>query len=299
MSGILVPVGVGLRGDVKMIMRNVVTGEIETREMRNTLFGSYLNSLFSSTRVFAGGILWCTGSTCFLGTSDVAASRSDTGIKGTTLASKAGNTSFSGTHPKVKTITTVFPTGVGTGLIKEVVLQNTARQVVSPALDKTANHELTVTWTITLSRGADSWSGTIPAGQRDGATDINWVATINNNQLGGCANCNVEWGYLYLALMGTSNAPSDLINDPIRGLKGTVVINEWAKFKNVLPYTTNSFYRDVQLGLDVDQGNGSIGETIVSSNTEGFARITFDPPLDKIDTYRLYLTFRLAVVNAS
>lgn len=304
MSGIVIPVSVGLRGDVKMIMRNVVTGEVETREMRNTILNIYKNRLFNQTNVFSLGFFSSAGGNVRIGTSNQAASPTDTGIIGTQLASVAGTSVYSGTNPRVMTITAVFPAGTGTGTIQEVVLAGyysaSARQVVSPALNKTDQHELTVVWTVSLYRGADSWSGVIPAGQRDGVTDIDWVATINDKQLAEWAvwPSATNWGSLWL-ITGTSNAPSDLVNDTAVTIKGTQLFTGSPAYREPQTYTADSFYRDVRLGLDIDQSNGSIGELVLRAGSGSFLRMTFDPPLDKIDTYRLYLTFRLAVVNAS
>jgi hypothetical protein len=307
MSGIVIPVSVGLRGDVKMIMRNVVTGEVETREIRNTILNLYKNRLFNQTGVFSGGFLSSAGNNVRIGTSNQAASPTDTGIIGTQLASKNGTMVYSGTNPRVKTITAVFPAGTGTGTIKEVVLAGTysasARQVVSPALDKTDQHELTVAWTFSLSRGASSWSGTIPAGQRDGATDIDWTLTINDNQLGIWAEIGsvANWTNGFSLITGDSNAASDLVNDGDITIKGTQLFYGTPAYTEPQSYTADSFYRDVRLGLDIDQSNGSVKELILQAGSfrRGLFRITFDPGLDKVDTYRLYLTFRLAVVNAS
>ena len=306
MSGIVIPVSVGLRGDVKMFMRNVVTGEVETREIRNTILNLYKNRLFNQTGVFSSGFLSSAGTNVRIGTSNQAASPTDTGIIGTQLASKAGTSVDSGTNPRVRTFTAVFPAGTGTGTVQEVVLAGTvapARQVVSPALNKTAQHELTVVWTLSLSRSADSYSGTITGGQRDGITDIDWTLTINDNQLRNWASIGSEstWTSGFSILTGNSNAASNLVNDGHSTIKGTQLFSGKPAYIEPQTYTSGSFYRDVRLGLDINQSNGSVKELILLASTSwrGLFRITFDPGLDKVNTYRLYLTFRLAVVNAS
>ena len=305
MSGIVIPVSVGLRGDVKMFMRNVVTGEVETREIRNTILNLYKNRLFNQTNIFSLGLLSSASGYMRIGTSDQAASSSDTGIIGTQLASAKGTIAYSGTNPRLCTTTAVFPAGTGTGTIKEVVLAGyysvSARQVVSPALDKTAQHELTVVWTLSLSRSADSYSGTITGGQRDGITDIDWTLTINDNQIGNWAVIdNSYWTSGFTLRTGDSNAASNLVNDGYNTIKGTQLFSGGPAYREPQTYTSGSFYRDVRLGLDIDQSNGSIKELILQAGiSRGLFRITFDPGLDKVDTYRLYLTFRLAMVNAS
>ena len=304
MPEIIVPVSVGLRGDVKMIMRDVVTGEVETREIRNTLLNFLLDGFFSETSMFGGGkgLLNSINVNCLIGTSNQPASHSDTGVIGTLLASRSGASAYSGTNPRIRTITTVFPAGTGTGTIQEVVQANSSRQVVSPALNKTDQHELTVVWTFSLYRGADSWSGVIPAGQRDGVTDINWVATINNKQLEywGNIGVNATWDASVGLSTGTSNAASDLINDLDITIKGTTIKSSFfPTYREALAYTAGNLYRDVRLGLETTESNGAIGEMVISVTGRGIFRITFTPALDKVDTYRLYLTFRIAVVNAS
>jgi hypothetical protein len=303
MPELLIPVSIGLRGDVKMIMRNVVTGEVETREMRNTLLNTYLNAIFNKNDMLNDGLLNESNMNyCRIGTSDQAAARGDTGIIGTVLASNASAVSnvYSGANPRVREITWLFPAGTGTGTVKEVLLHGsaltaTARQVVSPALEKTAQHELTVIWKVSMTRGADSWSGVIPAGQRDGITDVNWVATINDNQLYFWANHNHSAWNVWNIITGTSNAASDLVNDAVTAIKGTQIFSGSPTYREALAYTAGNFYRDVRAGFETTQSNGQIGEAVLGT----FMRVTFNPPLDKADTYRLYLTFRLAVVNAS
>lgn len=304
MSGIVIPVSVGLRGDVKMFMRNVVTGEVETREIRNTILNLYKNRLFDQTNIFSLGFLSSAGVNVRIGTSNQAASPTNTGIIGTQLASRNGTEVYSGTNPRVKTVTAVFPAGTGTGTVQEVVLAGnvaTARQVVNPALVKTDQHELTVVWTLSLSRSADSYSGTITGGQRDGITDIDWTLTINDNQIGNWAVIdNSYWTSGFTLRTGDSNAASNLVNDGYNTIKGTQLFSGGPAYREPQTYTSGSFYRDVRLGLDIDQSNGSIKELILQAGiSRGLFRITFDPGLDKVDTYRLYLTFRLAVVNAS
>jgi len=306
MSGIVIPVSVGLRGDVKMIMRNVVTGETEIREIRNTILNLYKNRLFNQTYIFSYGFFSSAGTNVRIGTSNQAASPTDTGIIGTQLATKGGTAVDSGTNPRVKTITAVFPAGTGTGTVREVVLAGdvaSARQVVNPALVKTAQHELTVVWTLSLLRSADSYSGTITGGQRDGITDIDWTLTINNKQLGNWAAIGgtAYWTNGFYLITGDSNAASNMVNDGHSTIKGTELFSGKPEYTEPQTYTTDSFYRDVRLGLDIDQSNGSVKELILQAGSYryGLFRITFDPGLDKVDTYRLYLTFRLAVVNAS
>ena len=127
-----------------------------------------------------------------IGTDNTPPSRSDTGIKGTTLASdRTGTTQISspGEYPFTLTKTVVFPAGTGTGSVGEIVLRyiflltySLSRIALDPKIEKTDTDELIVTYTLTAYRSADVTSGTIPGGQRDGVTDINWKLTFNNGQ---------------------------------------------------------------------------------------------------------------------
>ncbi|HQD05097.1 MAG TPA: hypothetical protein PLF82_10205, partial [Halanaerobiales bacterium] len=148
-------------------------------------------------------------------------------------------------------------------------------------------------------------SGTIPGGQRDGVTDINWKLTLNNEQL---------YYFLYgevgldsitnsnsIVRLGDSNADSDLINDKNDTLKGNQIARFNPFHRQWLQYSPENDYRDLVIGFETDQGKGNIAEMLLINGTINFVnigvcRVTFDPPLDNTDpNYRLYLTFRFYI----
>jgi hypothetical protein len=299
--------GVCVKGHVCLRLIDTVSGLIvEERDIDNLLLNYGLNISARLGRAPLGADY------CKLGTSGQEPSRTDDGILGTVLAtaSSAGSIiSDDGVYPVTRTLTWRFVAGVGTGEIAELVVSNSqasntesySRVVLSPPITKTSTQELLVEWTFIVTREADSWSGTITGGQRDGVTDINWVATINNRQVKTRAvNSDISGGS-FRVIFGTSNALSDLVNDGIGTIKGTQIFNGIPNFASLSSYTTNSYYRDFQVGFEINQAVGSIGEMILATDSSRNynARITFNPPLDKTSTYRLYLDFRYGLSNMS
>lgn len=341
-------IGPSIRGDVKVTRRNVLTGEIDlVIEKKNMLLSElYQKSsygLFTNTYFYNVTPIALSGSnhsitsngamhSCSIGTSNVPPTRSDTGIKGTILATSTEGTTVAyspyGTYPVFLTRKWVFPAGVGTGNIGEVFLQAmresygtsawygqaVARQVFDPVIEKTDYHELTVEWTITMT--TEPMEGDIPNGQRDGSTTVHWKSFINNRQLWAWAFGNYISGSRagairfapissnmppYFVITGDSNVDSDLENDLHNTLKGNQLYSGFLQLSTTNSYIKDSYYRDFRLGFDVSQSNGQIGELLLRCrhndssdyNEEYICRITFDPPLDKTNKYQLYLDLRL------
>ncbi len=212
-----------------------------------------------------------------------------------------------------------FLAGVGTGTVNRIGLQansgtgangnnrHVAQIVLPEPLEKTEIHQLDVIWEIEVENPG-VWEGVIPGGSRDGS-DLNWRVTINEEQFYDL----VQTGYRIPAnwfgttgtpnvRIGTSNEESDLIFDRenIRG-KEIQYISSTA-IREVNPYVPGSLKRTIRLFLEVDQGNGQIGEIVLggSTSSNSLARITFDPPLDKpphegegADPYRIYLDLEI------
>jgi len=304
----IIPVSIRFKGTYDIVLRDTITGKIkDKRKIDNLLlngFKSFLLDGLLSLQVIGG--LDCL---IYIGTDNTPPSRSDTGIIGTTLASHRGTTQISslGEYPFTLTKTVIFPAGVGTGSVGEIVLRYDSypyyalsRIALAHKIDKTNTDELIITYTLTAYRSADVISGTIPGGQRDGVTDINWKLTFNNEQF---------YYFLYNRLstipseyvrLGDSNADSDLINDKHNTLKGNQIANLTPFHSEWLQYSPGNNYRDFRLGFEKDQGKGNIAE-MIPYNRNGFiagmCRVTFDPPLDNTDpNYRLYLTFRFRIV---
>ena len=304
----IIPVSIRFKGTYDIVLRDTITGKIkDKRKIDNLLlngFKSFLLDGLLSLQVIGG--LNCS---IHIGTDNTYPTRSDTGIIGTTLASHRGTSQISspGEYPFTVTKTVIFPAGVGTGSVGEIVLRYNrspfyalSRIALSPKIDKTNTDELIITYTLTAYRSADVISGTIPGGQRDGVTDINWKLTFNNEQF---------YYFLYNQLstmpsryvhLGDSNADSDLINDSHNTLKGNQIANFIPFHSEWLQYSPGNNYRDLRLGFEKDQGKGNIAEMILFNRngfSPGVCRVTFDPPLDNTDpNYRLYLTFRFRIV---
>src|SRR5690606_24529977 len=232
----------------------------------------------------------------------------------TSLASNRGTTQISslGRYPFTLTKRATFSAGTGTGSIGEIVLRynrspyyGLSRIALDPKIDKTDTDELIITYTLTAYRLADVISGTIPGGQRDGVTDINWKLTFNNEQF---------YYFLYrqlnllpssYVLLGDSNADSDLINDKHNTLKGNQIATFTPFHGEWLQYSSENDYRDLVIGFETNQGKGNIAEIVLINRRyiegegmqeNGVCRVTFDPPLDNTDpNYRLYLTFRFYI----
>ncbi len=213
----------------------------------------------------------------------------------------------------------IFPAGVGTGTVNRIGLQansgtgssgnnrHVAQIVLPKPLEKTDLHQLDVIWEIEVENPG-VWEGVILGGSRDGS-DLAWRVTINEEQF----LALVPTGYNILAnwfgvigtpnvRIGMSNEESDLIFDRenIRGKQIQYISSTAIRVVN--PYVSGSLKRTIRLFLEVDQGNGQIGEIVLggNSNDNSLARITFDPPLDKpphegegANPYRLYLDLEI------
>jgi hypothetical protein len=212
-----------------------------------------------------------------------------------------------------------FPAGVGTGTVNRVGLQansgtgengnsrHVAQIVLPEPLGKTDLHQLDVIWEIEVENPG-VWEGIILGGSRDGS-DLDWRITINEEQFYDL----VQTGYRIPAnwfgvtgtpnvRIGTSNEESDLMFDRanIRGRQIQYISSTALRVVN--PYVSGSLKRTIRVFLEVNQGNGQIGEIVLGGSTSAnsLARITFDPPLDKpphegegANPYRIYLDLEI------
>ncbi len=212
-----------------------------------------------------------------------------------------------------------FPAGVGTGTVNRIGLQansgtgqngnnrHVAQIVLPEPLEKTEIHQLDIIWEIEVENPG-VWEGIIPGGSRDGS-DLNWRVTINEEQFFALVSTGYSIPANWFGVtgtpdvrIGTSNEESDLILDR-ENIKGEEIeyISSTA-IRVVNPYVPGSLKRTIRLFLEVDQGNGQIGEIVLggSQSNRSLARITFDPPLDKpphegegADPYRIYLDLEI------
>ena len=258
----IIPVSIRFKGTYDIVLRDTITGKIkDKRKIDNLLLNGFKSFLLGGLLSLQDiGSLYCL---IYIGTDNTPPSRSDTGIIGTSLASDRGTSQISspGEYPFTVTKTVIFPAGVGTGSVGEIVLSYDSypyyalsRIALAHKIDKTNTDELIITYTLTAYRSADVISGTIPGGQRDGVTDINWKLTLNNEQL---------YYFLYeevgldsitnsnsIVRLGDSNADSDLINDKHNTLKGNQIASFTPFHYEWLQYSPGNNYRDLRLGFE-------------------------------------------------
>lgn len=190
-----------------------------------------------------------------------------------------------------------FPAGTGTGVVNEVAIRATSgtgeggnnryflRFVLPEGFEKTDLHQLEVEVEAEIENPG-VWEGVIPGGGRDGS-DVAYRITMSENQF----RDFITTGYNNLSTwfgtdgtpsvrIGTSNEDTDLVLDRenIRGEQIQYISS--TAIREVIPYVPGSLERTIRLFLEVDQGNGKIGEIVFGDR---FCRVTFDPPLNKYD----------------
>ena len=196
-----------------------------------------------------------------------------------------------------------FPAGVGTGLIKKLGLRATSSSSYGNAwvsiilldnpMDKGEFHQLDVFWKLTAKIEAIP-QGVIENGQWETEEDVNWVLQWLPKMFHAItmSNGHIPWfgigGTPTLAL-GTSNS----LEIPVwwgNGIQGVQFATyDTANIREANPYVPGSLERTVRLFLEVDQGTE---EPIAEMSLYQFARITFNPALDKTgedNPRRLYI----------
>jgi hypothetical protein len=190
-----------------------------------------------------------------------------------------------------------FPAGTGTGVVNEIAVQATSgtgdggnnryflRFVLPEGFEKTDLHQLEVEVEAEVENPG-VWEGVIPGGNRDGS-DVRYRITMSEDQFRNF----IRTGYNNLSTwfgtsgtpevrIGTSNEETDLVLDRenIRGRQIQYISS--TAIREIIPYVPGSLERTIRLFLEIDQGNGKIGEIVFGN---GFCRVTFDPPLNKYD----------------
>jgi hypothetical protein len=190
-----------------------------------------------------------------------------------------------------------FPAGTGTGVVNEVAIRATSgtgyngnnryflRFVLPEGFEKTDLHQLEVEVEAEIENPG-VWEGTIPEGSRDGS-DVSYRITMSEGQF----RDFITTGYNNLSTwfgtsgtpnvrIGTSNEDTDLVLDRenIRGEEIQYISS--TAIREVIPYVSGSLERTIRLFLEINQGNGKIGEIVFGNR---FCRVTFDPPLNKYD----------------
>lgn len=190
-----------------------------------------------------------------------------------------------------------FPAGTGTGVVNEIAIQATAgtgyygnsryflRFVLPEGFEKTDLHQLEVEVEAEIENPG-VWEGVIPGGSRD-ESDVSYRITMSESQF----RDFIATGYNNLSTwfgtsgtprvrIGTSNEDTDLVLDRenIRGHEIEYISS--TAIREVIPYVPGSLERTIRLFLEINQGNGKIGEIVFGDR---FCRVTFDPPLNKYD----------------
>lgn len=270
--------GVHLHGEVDLILRDVTTGHVVAKRKANNLTDDgawhfFRNAWWASQ--------WDQAST--LGRAMYLLGASGTGTT-------PQRTRYSANFPFYERFTSRFNPGVGTGTITGLQMdggvnstpstwRKFAEVTLDEPLEKGPNHELTVVWTVYEDIPTRVSQKVFPGGQRDGVTDVLVTIFIPDSFARATIMSPYQGEYPSFSF-GTSNEPSNIETDPL-GFKGNNL--------GSITATTTSIDKGVRLTARAltTQINGPIGEMIVLSN---ICRVTFDPPLDKTDTFELQIT---------
>ena len=208
-------------------------------------------------------------------------------------------------YPTSKSITVkwTFPPGTGTGEIKELVLGTstsdvwTSRVALDYPINKTEFHELEVEWQLTMTC-EPTVTGVIPAGQIDGETDVSYTFEFLPHMFH-----NITMSNGHTPWFGTSSwkTPALALGEgdefyPFGEGNGSLG-TQFARYatsaiREVSPYVDGSLERTFRIFLETNQGNDA---PISEMALEGFGRIVFNPPLEKVDTHRLYVDVTLKI----
>ncbi len=149
--------------------------------------------------------------------------------------------------------------------------------------------------------------GTITQGQIDGSGDIYWRCEISP-----ATWLNIMSGDSKNTLFKISGTPTVYANEAITSFgevegyvhpnstladvgNGKISFVTGSSVIEALPYTTGSFTRGIRVFLDTDTLNQGIGSLSILSERVGILSLTFDPPLQKADTHRLYIDIEFSL----
>lgn len=206
----------------------------------------------------------------------------------------------------------ILEPGEGTGEIREAALRTdyssdncwVSRVVFPDPITKEDYHRLKFTWMLSLGGGGQVWTGTIAQGQRDGSS-LNYSIELLNHFYYGIF-CSPSGIRPFFEIRGTpeidlgiDNTLQELQSYTPSFLSGKSIEGESFEpfYLEAEPYEENSLERKFRVGIEADKGNAPEGlaEVTLAGNGDTIMRITFDPPLDKINTYRFYfdINFKL------
>jgi hypothetical protein len=219
-----------------------------------------------------------------------------------------------------------FNAGNGTGTINEVAtwgyksqhnVDASSRKVLDNPIEKTSTDKLIIYYRHEFDIPQRHYSGTITGGQRDGTTDIDWNLYITDDMIynawAGYGDNDGSYnaiaypfgfysnGHVYI---GDSNVASDITNDSGKDnsqLKGTELWNGDFSFIEPDSYVDGSYQMSTRVGFEENVANVQIAEMLIKTHelqTPSF-RITFNPALDNVANYRLYLDLSISLGNIS
>jgi 6-phosphogluconolactonase (cycloisomerase 2 family) len=184
-----------------------------------------------------------------------------------------------------------FPAGVGTGVIKKLGLGATSGAygsawvsflLLDQEINKSEFHQLDIFWKLTAKITGIS-AGIIEGGQWETGENINWALQWLPKMFHAITMSNRQTAWFGISgtpalALGTSNS----LDLPVwwgNGIQGRQFARyAAANIREVMPYVPGSLERTVRLFLETDQGTE---EPIAEMAMENFARITFNPALDK------------------
>jgi hypothetical protein len=310
-----------------------------TKDCMNTFFenNNVFLDWYRYGQGFDGYALAGTMNTLRVGSGTTPETRDDTSLENQLSGSPNQNNSYDrSTRPTEFPVWIerqfIFNAGNVTGIINEIATFGssyhgfgmTARKVLDTPIEKTDTDKLIVYYRHEFDIPQRHYSGTITGGQRDGTTDINWDIYITDDMVyrTWCSQdlfntapfagfVGLHGGYTVVR-MGDSNAPSDIKNDSGTDgsqLKGNQIYSGGVSFRETDDYIADSFQRSGRVGWEENVANGQIAEMLFFPRDYSSAyatlrivpaiRVTFDPPLDNVANYRLYLDFSVSLGSAT
>lgn len=336
------PVKVGQKVDGVATLRviDAASGKLKREQVEKNMFlGRWYDRNLQvvsqplHTIAFSTGDLFPFGvRTCIIGTGTSPVQLSDTGIENevATTTTRATSSNSGAGNPIWQRLVWSFAQGAYVGTVTEISMDADSttfgnhgtftRLLLETPIALTASDILEVDYKFSITFN-QTQSGTFAAGQRDGATDVNWVLTISDDQCLSHGYRNYirpasgsSWHNPYANLWnntygvwvraGSSNAASDMgseVNNH-RTRKGTPLFDKYIP-STPGSYVNDQHYRDVTLNFGSEASSYSVGEMIIGtreltgSNDQcggGLWRITFDPVLDYVAGSTFDLTFRIA-----
>ena len=162
-------------------------------------------------------------------------------------------------------------------------------------IEKTEFQQLDVEWEITVIKPSPV-TGVIPNGAIDGS-DVNFEFVIQDFQFYDLiTQMSQRWLWsggitpaIKTARFSEGFEKLDTLNSNVTGGK-TIQAIQSTDLVIANAYTQDSMKRTARIYFNTDQMNGDIKEMVCyTSNNRGCWTIFFDPPLQKVDTHRLYI----------